>query len=595
MAVLPRRGRGDLPLALTAVLAAGALAVLPDAAHAANGNLTYLCDYGTLATSVPTPVSIDTDAPATSPINARLNVSTTATLTMPRSVVATLQAIPGFTSVRFSADASTDGVHELYVAPNGSPTPVITHPDLSAGPNGADGVQFTGKSPAPYVVDPGPSTPGTYTIRPSDIAYRMDVVATTPATYRLSCTAPSNAAPIDTLAVTAGTTTTAEISDPTWSYGDPGPSVKATVARPGVKTGWPGLAGFVRFYADGEPVGERVAVTDTGNATLQHLPPLAAGAHTVSAAFEPGDGSFYTASTSALSDLAVDVATTTALTVSPPAPDVGDGATATATVRATDGKTPHGSVTFAVDGAALGTADLDDSGSAAMALPTDARGHYRVTASYGGDGAYRGSVSGPASLDVGVPVTTTTLSLDRGTVAYGERVTATATVSSPRTSPTGTVAFVSGGRTLSARVVDGRARLSLPVQPTGRHRVRATFRPDAVDAFIPSTSAAAVWTVIRDATTTMTRVRLTKHHTRPLCTVTVRATHGMPVDGKVSVTYKRRGKATVVRTATLVGGSATVRHGKVARHRRWSVATAYLGSASFTPSASTIHRGRGAR
>jgi hypothetical protein len=76
----------------------------------------------------------------------------------------------------------------------------------------------------------------------------------------------------------------------------------------------------------------------------------------------------------------------TALSVSPSAPSapVGTSVTFTATVTSPVGITPQGNVTFSDSGTSLGSATLDASGAAALAVATLAVGNHTIVAAYQG-------------------------------------------------------------------------------------------------------------------------------------------------------------------------------------------------------------------
>jgi hypothetical protein len=577
---------GVLPVTTAAAITLGAVAVLPQVATAAAVQ-TYRCTYGTLASDVATAVSLDTDAPATTEAATPLALTTSITLTMPHSVVTALEALPGFTSVAFKAVASTDGVSESYVAPDGRATPVIAHPALKIGTADSDGnVPFTGRSPAPNRLD-GASALGTYAITTGAIAYEMDVNATTPTTERLTCT-PTSSTVIDRVAVTAPTVTSLAVTGSTWSYGGTTPGATATVVRPNAGAKWPALTGSAQFYADGAPMGAPVPLDATGTAVLDELPPLSGGDHAITASYVPDSASWYTASTSAEAGVTVNVPTTTALSVDPVAQIAGAPATATAKVAAADGSAVPGSVAFRVEGTVIGTAPLHG-GTAVLSLPTAASGHREVTAVYAGSGGYQSSSSGTVAVDIGVAPTTTRLRLDRDAAAYGESVAAVASVTSPYLSPVGRVTFTVGDRSLSAPVVGGQARAILPALPPGSYRVAAAFVPASAATFGAGSAAPVGLVVRRDATATRLSVQAVGHGRRLTCVVHVRATHGMPVTGTASVTLRQQGRA-VVKRATVVNGVGTARIAKPRMHGAVTVTARYAGSRTFAPSASLPRR-----
>lgn len=749
-------------------------------AAASTGELTYSCTFGELGSNVPTAVTIDTDLPPAVPVGTVLNITTSVTLNMPAAVFEQLQALPGFSSAQLFSDGSGGlGVAETFFAPDGSHVGQSAHPILVQGSADDEGdVAFSGASQQPNVRDPGPKAAGIYSITAGDLNFRLDVAAATPTTYAVTCTAPASGLQIDTLKVTATSSTAITQAPTTWTFGD---NVSAT-ARVTVAagTGWAALTGSAQLVADGVAVGDPVPLAADGSAQLP-LSTLAPGSHQISAAYVPDSASPYLASTSTSSPVTIDIGTSVAVTVDPTSVEIGDSASATATVTASDGSTAPGQVTFTVDGITGDPVPLT-AGSATTALPTTAKGQHSVTASYQATGLYRASTGNTATLDVAVATTKTRLELDQPSAAYGELVTASVTVSSAHQTPTGsvtisvgdqvktlpledgqaqlplpmlpagdyqihadftptdpdafsgskdataltvsqdattttlelgqasvpygqgvdatatvhgtyaepggsvtfrvgdktvataalddehqahatltglsagtyqvvatftptdpgtsavsvsnsaaltvvgdatattlvldppaasygeritatatvtggpaavhgTVTFTVGGRSVSAPVVGGRARATLPVLRPGTYQVNATFIPADASNVETSSSAPVSLTVKKDATTTRQSIHKTRHGTRLVCAVGVVAVHGTPVAGRVRVTLKQQGRGHTSKSVLLAAGSRTVRFSGLAKHGRWSVVATYAGSGTLAPSISNVRRG----
>jgi hypothetical protein len=173
------------------------------------------------------------------------------------------------------------------------------------------------------------------------------------------------------------------------------------------------------------------------------------GTHQVLAHYEP-DANF-SASDSSDTALTVDPAATTTVLAAQPSTgvEVGDEVTLTATVSAAAGAgTPTGMVTFTdqTTNTTLGTAALDGSGVATASFPLLSVGPHMIQASYAATTNYAASndstteVVGPS----GPATTTTALAVQPGTtVAVGQQVMFTATVTSPGVTPdTNTVDFI---------------------------------------------------------------------------------------------------------------------------------------------------------
>ncbi|RNL62419.1 hypothetical protein EFK50_11635 [Nocardioides marmoriginsengisoli] len=168
-------------------------------------------------------------------------------------------------------------------------------------------------------------------------------------------------------------------------------TLTATVTAPDASP-----TGTVTFTVDGT-AGDATALT-AGTATLALPADLAAGDHTVTAAYS-GDASVAGSTSVNLVVTVAKVVSTTSLTVSPGTSPVRTGRTVTATVTALGG-TSTGSVTFKV-GTTTSPARPVSDGKATWVLPVGlAAGTHAVTATYSGDATTAGSTS--PVLNVGI-------------------------------------------------------------------------------------------------------------------------------------------------------------------------------------------------
>jgi subtilase family serine protease len=123
-------------------------------------------------------------------------------------------------------------------------------------------------------------------------------------------------------------------------------------------------------------------------------------------------------------------ATTTTLTAAPTTISQGSSVTLTATVAAVSGGSPTGTVTFLNSTTSLGTGTLT-AGVATLMTTALPAGSDSITAAYGGDSNFAGSVSSPVVVTVTAPpgfsVSSTPASL---VVSVGGTVTSTLTVAS---------------------------------------------------------------------------------------------------------------------------------------------------------------------
>ncbi len=189
-----------------------------------------------------------------------------------------------------------------------------------------------------------------------------------------------------------------------------------------------------------------------------------------------GDSQF--AGSSGSATLAVGP-TTTSLTASPSTVAFGQAVTYSAIVSSNLGTgVPTGSVTFTLGQGLLCFATLNN-GTASCAAGSAPAGSDTVTATYSGAPAFASSI-GSTSVDVGG--TTTSVSVNPGTVSFGQSVTYTATVlATPGFAPpTGTVTFNAGTTTLcNAPVVGGSASCSSTGAPGGDDTVTGRYSGDA--------------------------------------------------------------------------------------------------------------------
>jgi hypothetical protein len=177
-----------------------------------------------------------------------------------------------------------------------------------------------------------------------------------------------------------------------------------------------------------------------------------------------------------------------------PALSVGEPVLLMALVNAQTDGIPTGIVTFEDGSQVLGTATVDDTGTATLSLPSLPLGQQLLTAVYSGDSNFAGSTS--AALDQAVTSTdTTTLTASANPAVAGTPVTLTATVASTTSGvPTGDVQFWLTDATgadlslLGTGAVDGngQATLSLSTLPAGSDGIEAQYLGDGT--FDPSSA-----------------------------------------------------------------------------------------------------------
>jgi hypothetical protein len=273
--------------------------------------------------------------------------------------------------------------------------------------------------------------------------------------------------------------------------------------------------------------------------------------------------------------------TTTVLTPSPNPSVNGQTVTLKATVTATDGGTPTGSVTFVGAGKTLGTATL--SGATATwtttALPVGSDG---MTAVYSGATGYLTSTSATVTQVVH-ETTVTALTSSQTPSTYGSSVTLTATVKpSISGTPTGSVTFLSGITPLGTVTLNsaGTASLAIATLAVGSDSLTAVYAGSAT--YNGSTSAALIETVTKAASAVaLTSSLKTSSFDAPVTfTATVTSTAGTPAG---VVTFLANGAR--IGVGTLSAGAASLTTSALAVGIN-SITASYGGSTDFNSSTS---------
>ncbi len=203
--------------------------------------------------------------------------------------------------------------------------------------------------------------------------------------------------------------------------------------------------------------------------------------------------------TANLAGTGVNLAKTTLTLAQSPTGTVsfGTSVTVTATITPAPGSTgtPTGTVQFAVNGVAYGSAVTLANNMASISISGLGAGNNTVSATYSGDTNFASSTNATALIIVvTLAPTTTTLTANVSSaipVAPGTSITLTATVKSAvlTSSPSGTVTFIGGTTTLGTATVNtttGIATLTSTTFPVGTYAVVATYGGDT--GFASSTS-----------------------------------------------------------------------------------------------------------
>ncbi|MDE1154673.1 MAG: Ig-like domain repeat protein [Acidobacteriaceae bacterium] len=243
---------------------------------------------------------------------------------------------------------------------------------------------------------------------------------------------------------------------------------------------------------------------------------------------------------------APSAATTLTLLNSSKNPSVyGDTVTFTATVTASDGTVPTGTVYFTDGAASLGQKGLDANGQAAVSSSTLKVGSHSLVAAFASSNSLPGSAGDLTQVVTAAPLLTSTVALVNlpATADAGSKLALTAVVSTSGTvAPTGTVSFTDGSTTLGSGAVSalsassGQAVLSTPALTAGEHHFGCSYSGDSVydksSCAVGEVNAQAV-----SSTLTLTASSLTPYALTPF-TVTVHLVAGSnPVSGAVTLSY----------------------------------------------------------
>jgi len=228
-------------------------------------------------------------------------------------------------------------------------------------------------------------------------------------------------------------------------------------------------------------------------------------------AFYSGDSNNQPSSAVPVDLIVKQISTTITLMTSGSPSTFGQTVTLMVTVSGSSG-TPTGNVSFSHNGVLFLGPVVLSGGQASPQWSAFTVGSHSLTASYGGDPTYQGSVSNAVNQVVNRIATTTSLQAVPASPTPGQSVTLTATVS-PSTAG-GTVTFSDGANTIgSAGLTSGTAIFFNYTPSIGSHSLIAAYSGDTNDA--PSSSPAVPETVGQNATITFLQAASYLVHPRP--------------------------------------------------------------------------------
>jgi uncharacterized repeat protein (TIGR03803 family) len=257
--------------------------------------------------------------------------------------------------------------------------------------------------------------------------------------------------------------------------------------------------------------------------------------------------------------------------------------TFTATVIASDGGTPTGTVTFTADGSnVLGAVSLS-SGQAAQSTSSLKAGSHSIVASYSGDNSYQPSASAALIQTVQMASSSLSIASDIDPSIYGQGVTFTASVT-PQFGgkATGIVTFFNSANTIGGATVSGnKATLTYSALAVGTADIQASY---SGDSNVAGSTSPVLFQVVKKATTTTAAIS----SLNPAFvgqTITFTATVTSQHQGAVSGTVDFKSGALSLGSAMLVNGQASI-DASFSASGAHSITAKYLGDENNTGSTS---------
>jgi autotransporter-associated beta strand protein len=388
--------------------------------------------------------------------------------------------------------------------------------------------------------------------------------------------------------VQQATTTTIQTSSATPSVWGQGVTFTATVIANAPGAGTP--AGQVTFL-DGSNTLGTASLNGLGIATFTTAS-ASVGNHTITAQYA-GGANFASSLSSPLPQI-VNKATTSATVTSSPNPAVvGQLVTFSASVSAVapGAGTPTGTVTFMDGPDPLGIVTLQNGTATLSASSLSVTSDNTITAIYAGDGSFLGNTSAPYLQDVNPAPTSITIFNPTGPSVAGQTVTITAVVTAVppgAEAPIGSVSFLdesNGGALLgSVSTSNGTAVLQTSSLSVGDHTIRAVFNPPLGADFAQGVSSTITETV-RKASSALSLAAIPSPLTSgALETFTATATSVTPAAGTPTGSVAFFNGSTVIGTANLVNGIATMTAPLSGLGATYTITASYSGDSNFAGS-----------
>jgi hypothetical protein len=343
------------------------------------------------------------------------------------------------------------------------------------------------------------------------------------------------------------------------------------------------LGGTATWSGGGNPV--TVAGTFTYTSAAGTILGTGSG-RSEAVSFTPTDSTDYaTVATTVSVTVNSAVTTTSAVTLSSLTAVYGQPIRVTARVSNTQtAATASGTVTFYDGSTVLGTAPVGTSGIAILPVSSLDVGKHTIAASFS-DPAGNFTPSGSpfaVSVRIAKAGTTTALTATTNTTVFGQPVTFTANVAAvapSTTTPTGSVTFKDGNTVFgTVSLSGGSASFTTSLPSTGHYSITATYT--GTTNFGASSSAATAVGVSRDATTAVIRPSVSRSFYGQAVTLTAMVTASSPGSGTPTGSVRFYDGNTLLGTATLTSGTASVQTTALALGGH-SFTVVYGGSANF--------------
>ena len=275
--------------------------------------------------------------------------------------------------------------------------------------------------------------------------------------------------------------------------------------------------------------------------------------------------------------------TTTTLNSAPNPSTFGQSVTFTATVTATNGGTPTGTVTFTADGTnVLGAITLSGS-SAAVSTSALTAGTHSIVASYGGDSNYLPSTSAPLTQTVQMASSTLSIASNIDPSVYGQAVTFTVYISPQYGgNATGGVTFYNSTSEIGTAGVSGnKATLTYSALLVGKSGIQGVY---SGDSNVAGSTSPVLFQVVNKASTT-TAVTSSLNPAFLGQTITFTATVTSQYQGMVSGTVDFKSGTVSLGSAMLANGQASI-DASFSKSGTDSITAKYLGDVNNTGSTS---------